>query len=500
MDYEKKKMEALEELKQCDRYDIEPAKTILKIFPELEESDYVIKQRLIHLLGYFRSRGIDYNLCDRILNWLEKQRDTNETINRDKFAQSVLKGAAINLIAWIDYNAAEGNMCLSNMECNDIEDALVSGNWDKIYAYIKKKLERQGEQNPTDKVEPRFKVGDWIVFNNDHDSIYQIEKIENYEYILRHILGGSMSLSFSHGDMIRAWTIQDAKDGDVLVADDNEPFIFKGLLDTKHPNYPVAYCGLDSEDYFIVSRSNIWWTDEYVKPATKEQRDLLFSKMKEAGYEWDAEKKVLVMVGIDNDKEDEQYEELMEDDETNIEQNFTDSYCKEHCKGFQETGKCFADGECKAKIDEKHKVGKYFTGLIPCWVNAPSTLQPAHNYHGKNIIAIHLKDGGYRCCCIDDKKPVTFSLPENTPLVEGWKRKSAEWSDEDEKIIETMCKEGDLRPSQMIWLKSLKDRVQPHWKPTEEQMNALKQTSENDYVMYNTILKSLYNDLKNFEI
>ena len=26
-----------------------------------------------------------------------------------------------------------------------------------------------------------------------------------------------------------------------------------------------------------------------------------------------------------------------------------DSYCQENCKGFQETGKCFADGDCKAK-------------------------------------------------------------------------------------------------------------------------------------------------------
>lgn len=31
--------------------------------------------------------------------------------------------------------------------------------------------------------------------------------------------------------------------------------------------------------------------DAIVTPATKEQRDLLFRKMKEAGYEWDAEKK-----------------------------------------------------------------------------------------------------------------------------------------------------------------------------------------------------------------
>lgn len=34
-------------------------------------------------------------------------------------------------------------------------------------------------------------------------------------------------------------------------------------------------------------------SDDYFTPATKEQRDLLFQKMKEGGYEWDAEKKEL---------------------------------------------------------------------------------------------------------------------------------------------------------------------------------------------------------------
>lgn len=72
------------------------------------------------------------------------------------------------------------------------------------------------------------------------------------------------------------------------------------------------------------------------------------------------------------------------------------------------------------EIDKEHKIGKWFTGLIPCWIDAPSTLQAAHDHHGKNIVAIHLKDGGYRCCCVDDKEPITFSLPENVSLVEGW--------------------------------------------------------------------------------
>ena len=75
------------------------------------------------------------------------------------------------------------------------------------------------------------------------------------------------------------------------------------------------------------------------------------------------------------------------------------------------------------EIDEKHKVGIWFTGLIPCWVDAPSTLQAAHNHHGENIVAIHLKEGGYRCCCVDSKNPSTFSLAEGTSLVEGWHNK-----------------------------------------------------------------------------
>ena len=37
------------------------------------------------------------------------------------------------------------------------------------------------------------------------------------------------------------------------------------------------------------------------------------------------------------------------------EQKPADSYCQENCKGFQETGKCFADGECKAKKEAKQK-------------------------------------------------------------------------------------------------------------------------------------------------
>lgn len=92
------------------------------------------------------------------------------------------------------------------------------------------------------------------------------------------------------------WDITKAKDGDILATKNGNIFIFKGLLDKLNPKSPVAYCG-SIDGYFCISTSNEnRWTDEAVVPATKEQRDLLFHKMKRAGYIFDFEKKELKKV------------------------------------------------------------------------------------------------------------------------------------------------------------------------------------------------------------
>ena len=77
------------------------------------------------------------------------------------------------------------------------------------------------------------------------------------------------------------------------------------------------------------------------------------------------------------------------------------------------------------------------------------------------------------------------SIEDAIAWLEKQGKNKPSWGEEDEKIIETMCKEGDLKPSEMRWLKSLKDRVQP--KPKQE-------WSENDEYQINTILHEL--DLK----
>lgn len=83
-----------------------------------------------------------------------------------------------------------------------------------------------------------------------------------------------------------------AKDGDVLYSlDSKRPFIYK---ERKPHEQATAYCGINIYGKFFVWKTKdcIIITDKYI-PATKEQRDFLFSNMKEEGYEWDADNKKL---------------------------------------------------------------------------------------------------------------------------------------------------------------------------------------------------------------
>ena len=155
-------------------------------------------------------------------------------------------------------------------------------------------LEKQGEQISVDKVEPKFKVGVWCIDDED-GTIFQIVKVLDNTYTYKTNEGKEYSCThYSLENDARLWTIQDAKDGDVL-ATLNQILIFEKILPN---NEGVSHCHYDfgcSTPQFNFNKDDNWYFGKEAKvyPATKEQRDLLFQKMKESGYEWDAEKKEL---------------------------------------------------------------------------------------------------------------------------------------------------------------------------------------------------------------
>jgi len=163
-------------------------------------------------------------------------------------------------------------------------------------------LEKQGEQEPVDKVEPKFHEGEWVQIDRGH--VIKILEVEEEIpcYKILNYYGGKGIRKISDIDSIaHLWTIQDAKDGDVLTWDNGRYIIlFKEIKDNI-----VAHCSYNTHSKHFGFSSNYDTQFDCIfnfTPATKEQRDLLFQKMKEAGYEWDAEKKELKK--IEQKKED----------------------------------------------------------------------------------------------------------------------------------------------------------------------------------------------------
>ena len=151
-------------------------------------------------------------------------------------------------------------------------------------------------------IEHKFHVGQYITNGYVGGKITSIEDNYNCYKILDFTRGINTSIPFTLQDNYHLWTIQDAKDGDVLCCKSGWMCIFKTL--NNHTNTFSSYCFMDSDKCFFnigidghtLDKRFINAYNGEIYPATKEQRDLLFQKMKEACYEWDAGKKELKKV------------------------------------------------------------------------------------------------------------------------------------------------------------------------------------------------------------
>ena len=162
-----------------------------------------------------------------------------------------------------------------------IKESVESGLEKKGYEY------KDGKILEIKKEESKFKVGDWVI--DKQGIVHQIANV--VENIVCHtygydIVGGGYFNDNAEG--VRLWTIQDAKDGDILAYNDGSLAIFhyrlSGLDGGLYMSHVLLTDKIELKQTCAISNSH---------PATKEQRDLLFAKMKEEGYEWDAEKKEL---------------------------------------------------------------------------------------------------------------------------------------------------------------------------------------------------------------
>lgn len=141
----------------------------------------------------------------------------------------------------------------------------------------------------------KFKAGDWVV--DEHGYCFIINSIERGFYFTQ--LSGCCYQTPLDIDLVdnsyHAWTLEDAKDGDVLyyISDSGIEYIVmnKGI---NIYNNVDSYFRYNSIDGFAIDIPSVLSAEnDSITPATNAERAILFQKMHEAGYEWDADKKEL---------------------------------------------------------------------------------------------------------------------------------------------------------------------------------------------------------------
>ena len=275
------------------------------IFPELKESeDEKIRKAILAFIRQ-SSEVLDKQNQNNMIAWLEKQGeqksitiDINKMVSKYSHTKDGDFGLPINcqIRAYRKGINDALNLSLDIKKQGERKSAdsycqeNCRGFQETGKCFADGDCEAKREAESVDKVEPKFHEGDWIVQGYN---ILKIKCVGNTHYCFETVGGYVDDMLISEIDsQFHLWTIQDAKDGDVLLASDGSIFIFAGVDDCACK----YYVALTADNYVKINKETkggYWETSRAVHPATKEQRDTLFAKMHEAEYDWDAEKKKL---------------------------------------------------------------------------------------------------------------------------------------------------------------------------------------------------------------
>ena len=491
MDYKKKYEESLERgsrLWESGSITLEDYKYM---FPEHKESE---DEKIMKEIILFLKEGTPYYCSNSVrrqewATWLEKQ-GKNEEINEASYRAGI-KRVLDNPESYGLEKQGEQNLTrpvwkykkdhtpllrdsfiLNKYGCvgKSPSGALVSDVWvldfDELAKLPKEEFEGQSEQKSIDKVKPKFKVGDWVVWNGhiiSHiDNIYE----ENTLMYTINTNGVTWTDSVKKFDAIaHIWTIQDAKKGDILQAN-KCTLIFDSLAKDIDGNTVISsWYSCDTHTFYGMGPSQPdLWVIEGVVPATKEQRDFLFQKMKEARYEWDAEKKEL--------KKIEQKPAWSEEDNIEISvlinalgelETYGGDFSKQ--KIWLNSLKERIQPQPKQKWNEEDE--EMIEGLNNC-------LDELEEANGWRFTYINNKD--VELC---EVRNWLKSIKERVRP-----QSKQEWSEEDEEMFDAII--ADIQFTQKAhthdvnqvvyereidWLKSLKERY--NWKPSEGQLECL---------------------------
>ena len=423
MNYEEKYKDALERAKKEWLNNLDNAyknyrERLEIIFPELKKSeDEKIREDLMEWFKEFPDMIWRNHYKTDVLEWFEKQRE------KDKLIEELLE------------KQGEQKPYGQRKKCFDCQFNYAG----ECKGFCQMKRD---EQIHADKIEPKFKVGDWIVSKYMH-LVMQILNNNNGFYETVETDGTERNDSYDYIDRnFKLWSITDAKDGNVLQLG-KVTAIFQEYIGNGNCK---CYCSVCDGEFEVPSQDSA--DNSYgchnATPATKEQRDALIKAMTDTGYTFNFKTKELKGLKFDTDDIIEENYQQQADDLIDMVTEKS-AWSKEDERIYQSI------------IDDTVQENQLDIKQIDWLKSLKGRVQP---------------------------------------------QSKQEWSEEDNKRIERIYdflwkhKRGFSAIIWQIeedanWLKSLK----PHntWKPSEEQMDVLETAVSS---LQSNTLESLYQDLK----
>lgn len=448
------------------------------LFPELKGSeDEKIRKAILEHIQLCTESIPDR---DKFIDWLEKQgekKGNNKSIWKHWSTGVAGNGDGKPIYLIKNYNTYSLSSCLS-FEC----DYILLSDLDKLLPqrFEMKSAEESlgisseeyndivneclyGESKPADKVESKFKVGDWVInsrFKNSRPiKIISISLTKGYELIGNENGDKEFFLSKTIVETeYHLWTIEDAKDGDVLACPlpkgyeaREQIFIFKGINSRDYVDNCIEYYCHICDGVFYENENGLCYmgtTSTPLYPATKSQHDALFKAMTDAGYIFDFEKKELKKISqrmVSAEAKEALYDKLTwnEEDEKMIDKirSIVEKYA------FSQSAVDVNGDLCEKKYID---ADNWLKTLKDRAQSKQEWSEEDECYMSECIGAIATKDG---------------------------------WSFEEKRKTKH-------------WLESLKDRYT--WKPSDEQIEALGMATDICSIpeKYYTELNKLYYDLK----
>ena len=162
---------------------------------------------------------------------------------------------------------------------------------EQILKWFEKQKKNDNDTHNTN-IKRKFNPGDWII-DKRCGKIKQVTSVVDNGYYCDN--GDYMCFECSD-KYFRHWTINDAKKYDVLAYIHNNVQLWVMIYESISGPFGNVYCHAILKGDTFVGPGGYAMERERLHPATKEQRDLLFSKMKECGYEWNSEKNILIKI------------------------------------------------------------------------------------------------------------------------------------------------------------------------------------------------------------